>query len=99
MKRSEMNAIIARSREIFQRHGWILPPNPKWDIVDFGYGNFEKFGLVLVNLAEEKECGIVLEEMRAALGAHMDATDDPFRKFRNDIHLPEQGMERWFKKD
>lgn len=33
----------------------MLPPNPKWDVTDFGLGNFDKWGLVLVNLAEEKE--------------------------------------------
>jgi hypothetical protein len=32
-----------------------LPPAPRWDVVDFGYGDFEKYGLVLVNLAEERE--------------------------------------------
>ena len=55
MKRSEINAVIASATSIFERHGWTLPPNPKWDITDFGRGDFSKFGLTLVNLCEEPE--------------------------------------------
>lgn len=55
MKRSEINAIIASATAIFARHGWTLPPNPKWDITDFGCGDFSKYGLTLVNLCEEPE--------------------------------------------
>ena len=33
----------------------MLPPNPRWDVTDFGLGDWRKFGLVLVNLAEEPE--------------------------------------------
>ena len=33
----------------------MLPPNPKWDVTDFGLGAFEKYGLVLINLTEEPE--------------------------------------------
>jgi len=55
MKRSEINSAIQRSKDIFERHGWALPPNPRWDVTDFGLGDFEKCGLVLVNLAEQKE--------------------------------------------
>jgi D-lyxose ketol-isomerase len=33
----------------------VLPPQPKWDITDFGLGNFERHGLTLVNLAAEPE--------------------------------------------
>lgn len=32
-----------------------MPPNARWDITDFGLGNWKRFGLVLVNLAEEPE--------------------------------------------
>jgi D-lyxose ketol-isomerase len=32
-----------------------LPPKPRWDVTDFGLGHWQHFGLVLVNLAEEKE--------------------------------------------
>ena len=55
MKRSEINAAVRRASAAFKRHGWTLPPNPRWDVTDFGLGNFRKCGLTLVNLAEEKE--------------------------------------------
>lgn len=55
MKRSEINEILASATSIFDLHGWTLPPNPKWDVTDFGLGEFEKHGLVLVNLCEEPE--------------------------------------------
>ena len=55
MKRSEINASIARATSVFAQHGWTLPPNPRWDITDFGTGEFGKFGLVLVNLTEHPE--------------------------------------------
>jgi D-lyxose ketol-isomerase len=41
--------------ECFRKHHWHLPPEPRWDVTDFGLGHFDKFGLVLVNLTEEKE--------------------------------------------
>jgi D-lyxose ketol-isomerase len=55
MKRSEINAVIREATTAFKRHGWTLPPNPRWDITDFGLGNFSACGLVLVNLAEQPE--------------------------------------------
>jgi hypothetical protein len=55
MKRSEINAVIREATRRFRKHGWILPPNPRWDVTDFGLRNFRKSGLVLVNLAEERE--------------------------------------------
>lgn len=55
MKRSEINAVVKEATEAFERHGWVLPPNPKWDVTDFGLGDFGKYGLVLVNLAEQPE--------------------------------------------
>ncbi len=55
MKRSEINRAIQAARACFQKHDWYLPPNPKWDVTDAGLGDFQKFGLVLVNLAEEDE--------------------------------------------
>ena len=54
MKRSEINAVLARASSIFEKHGWTLPPEPKWDITDFGLHDFSKYGLVLVNLCEER---------------------------------------------
>ncbi len=55
MKRSEINALIASASTCFQAHGWALPPRPRWDVTDFGLGEWQKFGLLLVNLAEEPE--------------------------------------------
>lgn len=55
MKRSEINAACARAKACFARTGWALPPRPKWDITDFGLGDFPRYGLVLVNLAAEPE--------------------------------------------
>jgi D-lyxose ketol-isomerase len=55
MKRSEINAICREATEVFHRTGWTLPPSPRWDVTDFGLGDFPKYGLVLINLAEEPE--------------------------------------------
>ena len=55
MKRSEINEAFKSASLCFQRHNWHLPPSPKWDITDFGLGNFSSDGLVLVNLAQERE--------------------------------------------
>jgi len=55
VKRSEINALIKSATACFQAHGWVLPPQPKWDVTDFGLGDWRTHGLVLINLAEEKE--------------------------------------------
>lgn len=55
MKRSEINSLIRSATRCYRDHGWALPPNARWDITDFGLGNWRRFGLVLVNLAEEPE--------------------------------------------
>ncbi len=55
MKRSEINALYLNAKNCFARNGWALPPNPRWDVTDFGLGDYRKFGLVLVNLCEEAE--------------------------------------------
>jgi D-lyxose ketol-isomerase len=55
MKRSEINATYVAAAACFTRHGWALPPEPKWDITDFGLGDFLRHGLTLINLAEEPE--------------------------------------------
>jgi D-lyxose ketol-isomerase len=55
MKRSEVNTLIREATEAFLANGWALPPNPRWDVTDFGLDDFERYGLVLVNLAEEPE--------------------------------------------
>jgi D-lyxose ketol-isomerase len=55
MKRSHINQLIRSASACFREHGWTLPPHPQWDVTDFGLGNPELFGLVLVNLAAEPE--------------------------------------------
>lgn len=55
MKRSTINQAIKQASNCFEKHHWSLPPSPLWDVTDFGLGKFEKFGLVLINLAEEAE--------------------------------------------
>jgi D-lyxose ketol-isomerase len=55
MKRSTINAAIADARLAFERHHWHLPPNPRWDVTGFNLGDFDRYGLVLVNLAELPE--------------------------------------------
>jgi D-lyxose ketol-isomerase len=55
MKRSQINALVREAGACFAAHGWALPPNPRWDVTDFGLGDVARYGLVLVNLAEEPE--------------------------------------------
>ena len=55
MKRSAINSAFRAASACFAQRGWALPPTPKWDITDFGLGDFEHFGLVLINLAAEPE--------------------------------------------
>ena len=55
MKRSEINAAVAEAKTAFERHGWTLPPHPRWDVTDFGLGDFGRSGLILGNLAEQPE--------------------------------------------
>jgi D-lyxose ketol-isomerase len=55
VKRSEINQLVRDASACFREHGWALPPNPRWDVTDFGLGDWRRFGLVVVNLAEEPE--------------------------------------------
>jgi D-lyxose ketol-isomerase len=55
MKCSEINRAYDDAGACFRRHGWALPPQPRWDITDFGLGDFQRFGLTLINLATEPE--------------------------------------------
>ncbi len=55
MKRSEINNLVRSATKCFESNGWVLPPNPKWDVTDFGLGDWKEHGLVLVNLADEPE--------------------------------------------
>jgi D-lyxose ketol-isomerase len=55
MKRSVANQAYRAALACFARRHWALPPNPRWDITDFGLGDFDRNGLTLVNLASEPE--------------------------------------------
>jgi D-lyxose ketol-isomerase len=55
VKRSDINLLVREAGEAFERAGWRLPPHPRWDVTDFGLGDWTIHGLVLVNLAEEPE--------------------------------------------
>ena len=55
MKRSELNNAVLQAKAHFEKNGWAIPPDPQWDVTDFGLGEFEKSGLVLLNLADEPE--------------------------------------------
>lgn len=55
MRRSEINRAYLDALACFRRNGWALPPEPRWDITDFGLGDFPHCGLTLVNLATEPE--------------------------------------------
>lgn len=55
MKRSEINRAFRDASICFAAHHWHLPPHPRWDITDFGLGQFEQQGLTLVNLTDEPE--------------------------------------------
>src|SRR5438477_6836501 len=55
MKRSDINSLIRSAQQCYSAHGWALPPNARWDVTDFGLGDWRRFGLVLINLAEEPE--------------------------------------------
>lgn len=55
MKRSEVNALVRAAEDCFRAHGWALPPRPRWDVTDFGLGDWDRHGLVLVNLTEQAE--------------------------------------------
>ena len=55
MKRSVINQAYRDALACFGRGGWALPPRQRWDITDFGLGDFDRFGLPLVTLADEPE--------------------------------------------
>lgn len=64
MKRSVINAAHREALAVFASAGWILPPKPRWDITDCGYGDFDRCGIVLINLADEPEYAEKLIYMR-----------------------------------
>jgi D-lyxose ketol-isomerase len=53
--RSAINRAFRDASACFRRHRWALPPRPRWDITDFGLGDFARFGLTLINLTAEPE--------------------------------------------
>ena len=55
MRRSQVNALVRSATACFAAHGWRLPPRPRWDVTDFGLGDWDHYGLVLVNLTEQAE--------------------------------------------
>jgi D-lyxose ketol-isomerase len=55
MKRSEINQALADSLRCFKASHRALPPQPRWDVTDFGLSKFAEISLVLVNLAEQQE--------------------------------------------
>jgi D-lyxose ketol-isomerase len=55
MKRSDINQLVRSAEKCFVTRGWTLPPQPRWDVTDFGLGAYLHYGLVLINLAEEPE--------------------------------------------
>ncbi|MDR1303683.1 MAG: D-lyxose/D-mannose family sugar isomerase [Verrucomicrobiales bacterium] len=55
MQRSDINRLVRAAETCFEAHGHSLPPQPRWDVTDFGLGDWRRHGLVLVNLAEEPE--------------------------------------------
>jgi D-lyxose ketol-isomerase len=94
MKRSEINRLILSARACFESHGWVLPPVPKWDVTDFGKGDWREFGLVLVNLCEEPEyCEklmFALQGMKTPTHAHRIKKEDIICRwgaFRIDLTL------------
>jgi arylsulfatase A-like enzyme len=48
----------------------------------------------LRNVIDDPAYAAELASLRAALDAHLEATDDPFRHFRNAIHMPADGYVR-----
>jgi D-lyxose ketol-isomerase len=55
MKRSDINHLLRSAQNCFREHHWALPPAPRWDVTDFGLGDWRRHGLVLVNLTTEPE--------------------------------------------
>lgn len=52
---SDRDNLVAVASACFERVGWALPPAFAWDVTDFGLGDWRRFGLVLVTLANEPE--------------------------------------------
>jgi len=81
MKRSDINSLIRSAAQCFSTHGWTLPPNPRWDVTDFCLGDWRRYCLLLVNLAEEPE---YCEKLMYALKS-MTTPAHTHRKKKEDI--------------
>jgi hypothetical protein len=79
MKRSEINATVREAQAAFKRHHWALPPKPRWDITDFGLGDFNKYGLTMINLTEQPEYCEKLMYLR-----HAQITPQHFHKSKKE---------------
>jgi D-lyxose ketol-isomerase len=93
MKRSTINAAYRAALDVFQRAGWALPPLPRWDVTDCGSGDFSRYGLVLINLADEPEyC-----EKLIYMGVNQAVPAHTHRKKKEDIicRRGELMMELW----
>lgn len=77
MKRSGFDTNCGEAESCFERHGWSLPLHPRWDVTDFGLGKFDRFGLVLINLAEEPEYCDKLMHARRRKPAILKLLNDP----------------------
>lgn len=55
MLRSQINTAYQQAVATFTEGGWALLPHFQWDITDFGLGQFDTAGLVLINLCAEPE--------------------------------------------
>jgi len=85
MKRSEINQFIRSAQKCFAAHGWALPPRPRWDVTDFGLGEYLKYGLLCINLAEEPEyCEKLMyayKDMTTPAHAHKKKKEDIICRF------------------
>jgi hypothetical protein len=93
MKRSQINSAYLSAKNCFVKNGWAIPPNPRWDISDCGLGQFDKFGLAIINLAEEPEYSEKLIYTRAKQGTLMHS----HKKKKEDIicRAGEFAVELW----
>ena len=92
MKRSDINRLIKTAQLRFHEHGWALPPKPRWDVTDFGLGDWKASGLVLINLCEEPEyCEklmFALKGMKTPAHTHLRKKEDIICRWGElEIHL------------
>jgi hypothetical protein len=80
MKQSEVNQLCREATACLHENLWALPPKPRWAATDFGLGDFRRFGLVEVLLANEREyCEKIMyaaEGMATPAHTHGDKKED-----------------------